>query len=680
MRNRLYYLLKPLLPWSARITVRRWLARSALRSHQATWPIRPSAGQTPEGWPGWPENRQFALILTHDVEGPEGVERVRPLVELEQSLGFRSSFNFIPEGAYADPAQLRHDLQKAGFEVGVHDLRHDGSLFASQASFRRQAGCIKRHLKAWNANGFRAGFMFHNLEWIHELGVQYDASTFDTDPFEPQPGGVNTIFPFWVPAPSSSLNPQPSTLNSDSTGYVELPYTLPQDSTLFFILQETGIDIWQRKLAWIAQHQGMALLNVHPDYLQFDNEPSRRRAYPIQYYREFLERIRRDYSGRYWNALPRDVAQFVTKNRPVNVPSASRNLSVTTSSIHPQRRIWIDLDNTPHVPFFLPIIRELEHRGHKVILTAREAFQVCELADQKGLKYQKVGRHHGKNRFMKFTGLFYRACQLAPVVLPQKPDLGVSHGSRSQSILCQFARIPSVILTDYEHARVLPFMGPTWEMAPDVVPDHLLACPPDRIRKYPGLKEDVYVPSFRPDPCTLAGLPLHEHEIMVTVRPPATEAHYHNPESEGLFERFMDRANRTASVRIVLLPRNRRQGDEIKHRWPHWFAQDRTVIPAGAIDGLNLLWRSDLVVSGGGTMNREAAALGVPVYSIFRGPLGAVDQWLEREGRMTMIRTPEDTDRKILLQHRQRQLTTGDGTSTALNTILKHLEEILSKY
>ena len=139
--------------------------------------------------------------------------------------------------------------------------------------------------------------MLHNRECLDGLDIEYDASTFDTDPFEPQPEGVNTIFPFWVPRPGGG-------------GYVEMPYTLPQDSTMFLVLQETSPEIWQRKLDWIVRHGGMALVNVHPDYLGFEGGKKGSSEYPAAMYSEFLTHIRKNYVGQYWNALPREVARW----------------------------------------------------------------------------------------------------------------------------------------------------------------------------------------------------------------------------------------------------------------------------------------------------------------------------------------------------------------------------------
>ena len=258
-------------------------------------------------------------------------------MELELELGFRSSFNFIPEGTYRVPPAFRDELTGNGFEVGVHDLRHDGLLFLSAAEFRSRATRINDYLRDWNAVGFRSGFMLHNLDWLHNLDIEYDMSTFDTDPFEPQPGGQGTIFPFWVPRPparpevrgqrsedggsasrNSPIAPKPSEGGSfeirhsagRAGGYVELPYTLPQDSTLFLLLRERSPDIWLRKLDWIVQYGGMALVNVHPDYVFFGQGSAPNGQYPSAYYKAFLQYLRQRYEGAFWNQTPGAVARF----------------------------------------------------------------------------------------------------------------------------------------------------------------------------------------------------------------------------------------------------------------------------------------------------------------------------------------------------------------------------------
>ena len=342
----------------------------------------------------------------------------------------------------------------------------------------------------------------------------------------------------------------------------------------------------------------------------------------------------------------------------------------------PGLKIWIDLDNTPHVPFFIPIIRELERRGHVVVLTARDAFQVCELADKKGLSYVKIGRHYGKRKLWKLYGLFRRSSQLWLFYLRQKPALGLSHGSRSLSLICNFLRIPAIVIFDYEHARTIPLGRPRWLIAPEALSGKI-AGKTKRIRYYRGIKEDVYAPEFKPDPSLLEELGIRPDDIVVTVRPPASEAHYRNPESENLLHELMAKIGRTPGLRTVLLPRHHAQAEAFKKSYPEWFADNKTIIPSRAVDGLNLLWYSDLVISGGGTMNREAAALGIPVYSIFRGETGAVDEMLEKEGRLILIRTVEEIESKIRFVRRDRSRLPDNRARFALEDIVNYIEEII---
>lgn len=336
-------------------------------------------------------------------------------------------------------------------------------------------------------------------------------------------------------------------------------------------------------------------------------------------------------------------------------------------------KIWIDLENTPHIPFFKPIIRELENAGFEVVLTAREAFQTCEMATSYGFKFTKIGRHYGKNRFMKVAGLITRALQLIPFILRERPILAVNHGARAQILSCNLFRIPSILIMDYEHTSAPPLVRPRWEIVPDVIPDDQLHVRDvSRIRKFSGIKEDVYVPEFHPDRKIVEQLGL-AGKLVITVRPPATEAHYHNPEAEQLFVLFMERACATPDTRVVLLPRNKAQKDSITRDHPEWFDSGKVIIPQGVVDGLNLLWHSDLAVSGGGTMNREAAALGVPVYSIFRGKLGAVDRALTAQGRLKMITTGEEVSTKILLVRREHGTDRLNSKSQALSDIVAHI-------
>lgn len=343
-----------------------------------------------------------------------------------------------------------------------------------------------------------------------------------------------------------------------------------------------------------------------------------------------------------------------------------------------RKTIWIDLENTPHIPFFAPIIREVESRGHRVVLTARDAYQTCEMADLYRLNYRRIGRHFGKRRLFKALGLALRTSQLLAFALRTRPDLAISHGSRSQIVTAYLLRMPSLMMDDYEHSHGVGFGHPTWTLLPEALAHTTMGGVRTKRLFYPGIKEDVYAHEHRFESGLLERLGVPRGQIVVTVRPPATEAHYHNPEAEVFFARFMARAVANPETTVVLLPRNRRQEIQIRTRWPEWFAQRRALIPPGVVDGLSLLAASDLVVSGGGTMNREAAALGIPVYSIFRGTIGAVDRALCDQGRLVLIDSPEAVDGRIQLVRRQHSSFENHPGRRALGEIVAHIETILS--
>lgn len=294
---RFFYLIKPLIPRRIQITLRGQAALWKLKRCRHIWPIDERAGREPEGWTGWPDGKRFALVLTHDVDSQKGHDRCLNLAELEEAHGFRSAFNFVVD-EYSVSSGFREELVRRGFEIGIHGLTHDGSLYHSRAEFERQATRINQALKKWNSVGFRAPCMYRNLEWLHGLDIEYDASTFDTDPFEPQPDGLGTIFPLFISG------------NAAGKGYVELPYTLPQDFTLFVLMGEQSIEIWKKKLSWIVEHGGLALINTHPDYMSFGGEKPHFSEYPVSRYEEFLKYVRSAYNDAFWGVLPRELARF----------------------------------------------------------------------------------------------------------------------------------------------------------------------------------------------------------------------------------------------------------------------------------------------------------------------------------------------------------------------------------
>jgi hypothetical protein len=302
--NHTFYTLKPWIPRPVQIALRRHHAQCLRRRNGYLWPIDPTAAKPPKGWPGWPDGKKFALVLSHDVDTLKGYHNVLKLADIEEAMGFRSSFNFVPERYGQISLDLLRELKQRGFGIGVHGLKHDGKLFSSKKIFDERAPQINAYLKKWGTRLFTAPSMIRNHDWMHALDMDYCVSTFDTDPFEPEPDGVSTIFPFWVPN------------TSPNRGFVELPYTLPQDSTLFVILQEKTIDIWTRKLDWVVEKEGMVLLNTHPDYMDFEGGGGDDFTYAVSHYIDFLTHLTTRCVEIYYHALPAEIADFIASTRP----------------------------------------------------------------------------------------------------------------------------------------------------------------------------------------------------------------------------------------------------------------------------------------------------------------------------------------------------------------------------
>lgn len=313
-----YYTVKPFIPRRIQIQIRRQVARHVSERGRHGWPISEEAGAQPPSWPGWPKGKRFALVLTHDVELDFGVSRCEQLADLEEDRGFHSAFGFVPL-RYLTPDSLRGGLVRRGFEIMVHDLYHDGKLFRNERIFAERLGPINAFLKEWGTRGFSSGAMHHDLPWISQLDIDYSSSTYDVDPFEPQSCGVCRIFPYWVQAPSG-----------EGRNFVELPYTLPQDFTLFVLLGEETNAIWRQKLDWIAEKGGMALIKTHPDYMAFRGKDERMDRYPVELYTDFLDYARTRYGGEYWLAQPSEVSHYWRGLQPPAVAGANTILAAET--------------------------------------------------------------------------------------------------------------------------------------------------------------------------------------------------------------------------------------------------------------------------------------------------------------------------------------------------------------
>jgi predicted glycosyltransferase len=298
-------------------------------------------------------------------------------------------------------------------------------------------------------------------------------------------------------------------------------------------------------------------------------------------------------------------------------------------------RVWVDFTNSPHVLVLRPVIERLQAQGHDVQVTARDFAQTLALCDRFGIAHTEIGRHRGAGLLDKARGLLARSAQLARWARPRRFDLAIGHGSNDITVAAALLRIPCSTTFDYEWATVQHTVNCRLAQAV-VVPD---AIPPERLYRYgargklhpyPGLKEEYYLADFTPDDAVLGELGLDPAQPIAVVRTPPAVSLYHRFEND-LFGQVLERLR---SAQTVVLPRTPEQRAELTRAGGY-------IVPERAIDSQSLIAFADLVVSAGGTMNREAVALGTPVFTVFEGRLGAVDERLIAEGRLRRLHDPD---------------------------------------
>jgi predicted glycosyltransferase len=306
-------------------------------------------------------------------------------------------------------------------------------------------------------------------------------------------------------------------------------------------------------------------------------------------------------------------------------------------------RIWVDCTAAAHPVVLRPVIERLAAQGHEVSVTSRDYGQTEGLLDRLGIPYESFGSHGGSGTLDKGKALLSRSAALTRWALRKRFDLAIAHGSVDVAVVGTILGIPQVQMQDYEHAglqRKLAWKAADLVVVPDAIPVERLekaGAKEWKLLRYPGLKEDYYLADFRPDPAVLGELGLErlgikaerseDEKVLVVLRPPPETSEYHaeNP----LYEALLDRLAAEEDVVTVLIPRTERQ-----RRAAAASGDPTLVVPEQAIDGQSLIAYADQVVSAGGTMNREAVALGVPVATIFSGAMGAVDERLIAEGRL----------------------------------------------
>jgi uncharacterized protein len=302
-------------------------------------------------------------------------------------------------------------------------------------------------------------------------------------------------------------------------------------------------------------------------------------------------------------------------------------------------RIWIDCTAAAHPLVLRPVIEQLEGRGHEVLVTAREYGQTLEILDRLDIPHVAVGGHGGASALGKGRALAGRSLRLARLLRGRRPDLAVAHGSVDLAVVSAFLRIPSAQLQDYEFAgwqRQIAFRVARRVLVPDAIPLERLeqiGAKGHKLVRYPGLKEEYYLADFEPDPAVVEELGLDREKVLVVLRPPPETSEYHA--RNDLYGAAIQHLAGRADVQAVVIPRTERQGAEVRG-----MGAANLIVPERAIDAQSLIAHADLVVSAGGTMNREAVALGTPVFTTFAGRMGGVDEALIAAGRLQVLDDP----------------------------------------
>ena len=298
------------------------------------------------------------------------------------------------------------------------------------------------------------------------------------------------------------------------------------------------------------------------------------------------------------------------------------------------------MTNSPHVLVLRPIIERLRQAGHEVEVTSREYAQTQQLLELHGIESTVIGRHAGASRALKAARLAQRSAGMLRYGRGRDFDLALAHGSNDLAIASRLLRIPEANMHDYEYAVMQHRVGCRLArrvIFPELVPPERLrrfGVGDEKLRRYPGLKEEYYLADFEPDPGVPAALGVEQERVVVVLRPPPDVSLYHRMSNE-LFPEVLTRLGRDPGVHAVVLPRTPEQRERVAT-----LALPSLILPERAVDAQSLIAQSDLVISAGGTMNREAVALGVPVYTTFEGRLGGVDEALIRSGRLRPLADP----------------------------------------
>lgn len=339
--------------------------------------------------------------------------------------------------------------------------------------------------------------------------------------------------------------------------------------------------------------------------------------------------------------------------------------------------IWIDIENAPHVPLFNIIAKELKNRGHEVSLTLRDCQNSEELGNEYKMEFSLFGRQ-SKSRFkiVKMISVLSRVGRLTLWAMGRNIDMSVCHLSRAQSIASRLLKIPIINMFDYEFVNLnLVLSKKTILSVPEAIPvsnlDAKILKKISRIEKYPGFKELVYSKSDNDVSKIKENLGIEEDDVVVILRPPASKAHYHDSKSESLYISIIEYLGRGSNLKVIILPRYEEQRSVLKSTLKD---NRKFIIPEEQIKNEKLLGMADLLISGGGTMNREAVALNIPAYSYFSGKQGALDESMIRDNLIKKISSVQDIEKIKLIKYEGVKRKTAPGP---LNFIIELIESEL---
>jgi predicted glycosyltransferase len=344
------------------------------------------------------------------------------------------------------------------------------------------------------------------------------------------------------------------------------------------------------------------------------------------------------------------------------------------------KRIWIDLDDSTQIPFFAPIVKNLEEKGYNVLISGRNYSKIKLLADLYNLDYIPTAKQFDKNNFTKILNSFFRSFQLLLFVIKSKPTIAITHGSVSQMIAAFILRIPIAMFLDYEFIRALPtLIKPNIIFMPNILYNNLHSSFGTKIFSYPGRKEDIYLHNFAPDSNIITNLKIDTSSIIIFIKLQSYKNFDKDYQRKQLFQEIIKMLTNNETTRTIILLQDELGKAEILKYFNIDLNSEKLLIQTEIIDELNLLWHSDIVISDSRSLNREASSMGIPVYNIFHDKLGAVDSHLVKNNRLILIENIKDVRTKIQIKKKQKLIKLLNINSLALQSVSNEIENFISE-